>query len=327
MRLRVVSFESRKSREMAALIEQSGGQALVAPALQEAPLRENHEALAFGKKILAGEFYAVVFTTGVGVRVLFDVLETRFPRETLLTAFSKTLIIARGAKPLDALRERGLQTMIVVCEPATGHQVLILLDEKGSIHGKTIAVQEYGSSNKELVDGLAERGARVVRVPVYRWTLPEDTEPLRHALHAVIGGQADVVLFTNSNQIQQVLRFAQEEGLEKEFRESLSKMVVASVGPVCTEFLDEYGVPVDLEPELPTMSDLVNRARERAGHLGTEKAKHYIVRSHRYDVRAPLAGFAVYESLSPRADAVHAGLADAPSGALYEGIPRYPRPP
>ncbi len=80
-----------------------------------------------------------------------------------------------------------------------------------------------------------------------------------------------MALFTNSNQIQQVLRFAQEEGIEKEFREALSRMVVASVGPVCTEFLDEYGVPVDLEPEQPRMADLVEEASRKGPDLLEKK--------------------------------------------------------
>ncbi len=82
MPLRIVSFESRRSREMAKLIEDHGGQALVAPSLQEVPLQENHEAIAFGKKFLAGEIDSVIFTTGVGADALFDVLETHSIRET-----------------------------------------------------------------------------------------------------------------------------------------------------------------------------------------------------------------------------------------------------
>lgn len=273
MRLRIVSFESRKSREIATLIEQSGGQALVAPSLQEVPLKENREALAFGQKLMAGEIDVVIFTTGAGAGYLFETLKTRFPREDILNAFSKTSVLSRGPKPLAVLRAQGLQMEITVCEPATGRRVLLALDEAGPILGKTIAVQEYGSSNQDLTDGLAERGAKILRVPVYRWTLPDNTEPLRHALHAVIGRQADVVLFTNSNQIRQVLRIAQEEGLEQEFREALGQTVVASVGPVCTEFLDEYGVPVDLQPETPTMLDLVNDASLKGPGLLEKKRR------------------------------------------------------
>jgi uroporphyrinogen decarboxylase len=266
-RLRIISFESRKSREMSALIEQVGAVALVAPAMQEAPLRENHEALSFGKKLLGGEIDLVIFTTGLGVETLLDVLATLCPLPRVLESLSKIPVIARGPKTLAALRQKGLAHTIGVPEPATWQEILAPLDQQGSLQGKTIAVQEYGASNEELLQALSDRCAKVLRVPVYRWTLPEDTEPLRRALHAVIGGQADIILFTNSNQIQQVLRFAQEEGLEKDFRDALSHTVIASVGPVCSEYLDEYGVPVDLEPERPRMENLVEEASRRGPGL------------------------------------------------------------
>ncbi len=256
---------------MSALIEQTGAQALVAPSMQEVPLLENHEALAFGKKLLNGDIDLVLFTTGAGVRALLDVLGTLCPMERVIQSLSIIPLIARGPKPLEALQEKGLTHALAVPEPCTWHDVLAVVDRQGSVQGKTVAVQEYGVANEGLIQGLAERGAKVVRVPVYRWTLPENTEPLRQALHAVIGGQADIVLFTNSNQIQQVLRFAQEEGLEKEFRDGLRKTVVASVGPVCSEYLDEYGVPVDLEPEQPKMADLVEEATEKGPTLLLER--------------------------------------------------------
>src|SRR5882672_3916864 len=100
--LRIISFESRRSREMSALIQQSGSEALVAPAMQEMPLRENHEALAFGKKLLDGEIDLVIFTTGLGVGTLLDVLATLCPLPRVLESLSKITVIARGPKPLAA---------------------------------------------------------------------------------------------------------------------------------------------------------------------------------------------------------------------------------
>src|SRR5438552_2602704 len=165
-RLRVVSFESRRNREMSALLEQSGAQGLVAPAMQEVPLRENHEALAFGKKLLHGEIDLVLFTTGVGVKAIFGVLGTLCPPDKVIQAFSKIPLIARGPKPLAVLHERGLSHAWPVPDPATWRQVLTVVDQAGPVQGKTVAVQEYGIPNEELIEGLVERGGKVLRVPV-----------------------------------------------------------------------------------------------------------------------------------------------------------------
>ena len=48
--LRVVSFESRRSEQMADLIRRNGGEAIVAPSMREIPLEDNKEALEFGRR-------------------------------------------------------------------------------------------------------------------------------------------------------------------------------------------------------------------------------------------------------------------------------------
>ena len=53
--LRVVSFESRRSAEVAELSRNYGGEPIQAPSMREVPLADQHEAFAFGEALLAGE--------------------------------------------------------------------------------------------------------------------------------------------------------------------------------------------------------------------------------------------------------------------------------
>src|SRR5579864_9283069 len=105
MALRIVSFESRRSSQITSLIQEQGDSPLVAPSMQEVPLRENHEAITFGKKLLAGKIDVVVFTTGVGASALLEILGTLGPLKRALEALSKIPLIARGPKPLQVLNE------------------------------------------------------------------------------------------------------------------------------------------------------------------------------------------------------------------------------
>ncbi len=82
--LRVVSFESRRNRQMADLIARWGGEAVVAPSMREVPLEENPEPFAFAEKLLAGQIDLVIFLTGTGARTLFDTLKTRGPLREIL---------------------------------------------------------------------------------------------------------------------------------------------------------------------------------------------------------------------------------------------------
>lgn len=262
--LRVAAFESRMAEEMARLIARYRGEPLVAPSMREIPLENNTEALEFGERLLAGRFDMVILLTGVGTRTMVGVLRTRHPLDTITAALGRVSLVARGPKPIAALRELGLMPEIAVPEPNTWRDVLQALDDRKSVAGLRIAVQEYGVSNAELLEGLTQRGAAVTRVPVYRWALPEDTAPLRRVLDAILAGQVDVVLFTNAVQVDHVLQLLTPDRTVERLREVLRRMVVASIGEIASARLRSYDLPVDLEPSHSKMGILVKEASERA---------------------------------------------------------------
>ena len=211
--LRVLSLESRRGAEMAKLIASYGGEAVIAPSMREIPLESNTEAVAFGRKLLAGEFDMVIFLTGVGTRALARVVETIFPLDQYLAELRKVAVVARGPKPMAVLREWNVPISITAPEPNTWRELLRALDENAAafpLQGRRIAVQEYGVSNADLLAGLAERGALVTSVPVYEWALPADTGPLRSAISAMARNEIDVILFTTATQADHLLQIAAE---------------------------------------------------------------------------------------------------------------------
>jgi uroporphyrinogen-III synthase len=276
MGLRVLSLESRRATEMAKLIENYGGRAIVAPSMREVPLESNTEAMAFARTLGDGGFDLVIFLTGVGTRALARVVEKIYPVEEFAAALRKIVVVARGPKPVAALKELGVPVTIAVPEPNTWKDLLRTLDEKREsmpIEGRRVAVQEYGASNPELLAGLLERGARLTRVPVYQWALPEDTGPLREATAMLSRGEVDVALFTTSVQVAHLLQIAREMGLEEGVRRGLARSVVGSIGPVTSEELRESKITPDFEPEHPKMGFLVNAAAQKASVLLEEKRK------------------------------------------------------
>ena len=58
--LDVVSFESRRAKEMAALIENLGGVAQVGPSMREVPLEENPVAFEFAAKLFDAQLDAII---------------------------------------------------------------------------------------------------------------------------------------------------------------------------------------------------------------------------------------------------------------------------
>lgn len=266
--LRVVSFESRRSAEMAQLIRNHGGVPIQAPAMCEVPLADQHEALAFGEVLLAGGWDVLVLLTGVGTRMLIAALATRWPKDEAVAALGRLPLVCRGPKPVAALKESGLVPALAVPEPNTWRDLLAALDLKLPVAGKRVAVQEYGARNDELLAGLQERGARVTAVPVYGWALPEDLGPLRAAIHQVAAGEVDVALFTSAQQVGNLFQVAAEMGQADGLREALRRrVVVASIGPISSEALRAHGIEPDLHPEHPKMGHLLAAVARQAAEL------------------------------------------------------------
>jgi uroporphyrinogen-III synthase len=265
--LRVLSLESRRAPEMAKLIASNGGVATVAPSMREVSLASNAEALAFARRLVEDGFDIVVFLTGVGTRALTRVVETIYPVERFVTALRKITIIARGPKPVAALKELGVPVTVTVPEPNTWRDLLRTLDEKSAslpLKGRQVAVQEYGVSNPELLAGLSDRGAHVTRVPVYEWSLPEDVGPLRDAVASIANDEFDVVLFTTAIQVNHLFQVAAEINQEEAVRRALAHMLIASIGPSTSERLREYGLAADMEPSHPKMGLLVSETAQRS---------------------------------------------------------------
>ena len=265
--LRIAAFESRMAEEMSRLIERYGGQPLVAPSMQEIPLQDNREVLEFGRRLFAADVDMVILLTGVGTKAMINALLTRDDLDRITSALARTTLVVRGPKPKAVLREYGLMPTIEVPEPNTWRDIVDTLDRAGPANGLRIAVQEYGVTNTDLIEALRGRGAEVSRVPVYRWTLPDDVAPLQRVLEAILDGQVDVLLITNAVQVDHVLQVLAQRSRQDRFRQTLSRVMVASIGPTATERLHSYGFPVDLEPSHPKMGILVKESAEQASEI------------------------------------------------------------
>lgn len=263
MPLRVCAFESRRAADIRSLIERQGGIATVAPSMREIPLEQNTHAFSFAEELLNGRFDIVVFLTGVGAKGLLEVLETRYSRDSLFAALGKTTLIVRGPKPAGVLREWQVKFDYQVREPNTWRELLELFDTQVPVSGQRLAIQEYGQPNPELYAGLHERQAEVMAVPVYRWDLPVDTQPLQDAIRSTIAGEFDILMWTSSFQLTSVLTVAESMGLQAAWRGAAKNCVMASIGPTATEHLTASGLPPDLEPEHPKMGHLVRESLER----------------------------------------------------------------
>ena len=268
--LRVLSFESRRAKEIAQLIVNNGGVPVVAPSTREVPDGPKEDELQLIRGILAGAYDVVILMTGVGARALVDAAETVVPRQDFLEALGRTRVVVRGVKPAAAMREFGVPIWLNAPEPNTWREIVQVLDQACAsvpLQGLRIGVQEHGEPSTLMYEALREHGAEVFAAHVYRWELPEDTGPLKDAVHAVCDGTIDVVLFTSRVQFMHARQVAEEMKLSDQFLKALNETVIASIGPVASEALRRSGIHVDLEASHPKMGFLIKEAAEKSAQL------------------------------------------------------------
>ena len=283
--LHVAIFEARMAGALAELVARHGGVPVAGPALREVAIEDNSDARSFVDGLLAGHFDALIFETGVGVRLLVQSQSSRLSNADWTLALAKTKVIARGPKPATALREIGARVDFQVKEPNTWRETLALFDEGLAIAGLRVAVQEYGKPVPELTDGLERRGAVVTRVPIYRWALPEDTAPLIATLFEITDRRIGAALFTAGQQVEHVLQVAANVGIEHDLRTAFAgHVVVGSIGPTTSAVLALHGLPVDIEPAHPKSGHLVaavadSLASSRQGRVSQNEVRAVILQS------------------------------------------------
>jgi uroporphyrinogen-III synthase len=253
---RVAILEARLGEELGALVERRGGRVLHAPALAELP---DLDLGAIGTLVASLEerpAQLAVFQTAVGTEALFAAADSIGVTGSLARALQGAMVIARGPKPSGALRRRGVRIDRNAAEPFTTAEVLAAIADV-PLAGARVLVQRYGAANVELDAALAARGAEVLEIPLYRWSLPADSAPLEALLDALARTEVDAVVFTNAAQARNLFTVARRLGREPALREALARTVVASIGPVASAALRAEQVRVSLEASPPKLGALV----------------------------------------------------------------------
>jgi len=152
-RLRVLSFESRRAKEIAQLITNNGGVPIVAPSTREIPDAPHEDELKLIRGVLAGEYDVVIFMTGVGARALLDAAYTVSPRTDFIAALGRMRVVVRGVKPAGVMRENNVPVWLNAPEPNTWREIVQAFDQNSTsapLQGLRIAVQEHGEPSTQM---------------------------------------------------------------------------------------------------------------------------------------------------------------------------------
>ena len=229
---------------------------MLAPALEEVADIDPQAVATLLADWRIDPFTMVIFQTGVGTRALFQATDAAGLTGEILQLLSSTLVVVRGPKPVGELKSRAVRIDIRAATPFTTETVLAAVSEM-PMHAARVLVQRYGAANQALRESLEKRGARVEEIATYRWALPADTRPIKEFLAALASSSVDAVVFTSAVQIFNLYTIAETMGRAAQLADQLNRLIVGSIGPVCSRALREHGVTPSFEASPPKLGPLV----------------------------------------------------------------------
>jgi uroporphyrinogen-III synthase len=302
----------RRAEEQIELLQRIGARVLHGPTIRTQPLGSHDETSAALHEVIARPPDVLVLTTGLGTRAVVEVAETLGIAEPLLHALSQAVVYARGPKACGAANTVGL-TVSWQAPSATSAEMIDHLRELG-VEGRRIAVQLDGRAEPVLGDALRALGAEVVDIPVYRWTLPEDTAPAQRLVDAICERKLDAVTFTSTPAWLNLLELAGDA--RGEVIAALGDSVAwVSVGSVCTSAARDHGVEPAVEPgrhRLGAMAQALGRHARKVKESSSVKVGASDVSLHAASV--VVDGAAI--DLTEQERAVLAALLDRPGAVV-----------
>jgi uroporphyrinogen-III synthase len=244
----VALAEGRQLEELAGLLQQEGAAVLRCPLLSILDAPDAAPVDAWLGELVGGQMGLLILMTGEAVRRLFGFAGRAGLADDYVAALGRVPILARGPKPVKALRELGVAAAVKQAAAPTTEGVMASLKDE-PLAGRTVGLTLYGSDNPLLEAYLHDAGAKVRPVLSYVFAPAADDERVANLIAALNDGRVDAVVFTSSPQVDRLWEVADKRNLEAALRQGLERTKVAAVGPVVADALRVRGVRIGVCPE------------------------------------------------------------------------------
>jgi uroporphyrinogen III methyltransferase/synthase len=186
----------------------------------------------------------VIFTSSNGVEMFFERLEAL---KLDSRALCRLKVGAMGPATAQALRARGIIPDFV--PEVYSSEGLIAGLKSYPVRGKRFLLPRADIANEELTRGIRVLGAEVREIVAYR-TVPEP-EALAQAREMLLSGQIDVITFTSSSAVSNLVAAFQGDPT------AINSCKVACIGPKSAETAAKAELRVDIIASEHTMPGLV----------------------------------------------------------------------
>jgi len=240
----VMTRDAPGNADFARKIIARGGRPVEFPTIAIQPLTDRNEFLRMLAEFSGCDW--IIFTSANGVRVFFEALRDLGKD---VRVFGGMKIAAIGPRTAECLQEVGIRADFVP-EVFTGRELARQLINYTELRNKRILLLRSEIASDELAEGLEKGGAAVTDISIYT------AVPCK-------GDDAGLIEQMRQGRIQW-LTFASPSAVRAFFEQVPREAVrsydvrVASVGPVTSRALAEFGVRVDIEATEHTMDGLLD---------------------------------------------------------------------
>lgn len=246
--------------EMSEKLIGHGATPMEVPTIAVEPPRSPAQMERAVKGLVDGRYQWVVFTSTNAVRAVWE----KFNEFGLdARAFSGVKIACVGQATADRVRAFGIEPELV---PSGEQSSLGLLDDFPPYDDvfdpvNRVLLPRADIATETLAEGLRERGWEIEDVTAYRTV--RAAPPPAHTREMIKTGGFDAVCFTSSSTVRNLVGIAGKPH---------ARTIVACIGPKTAETATEFGLRVDVQPEVAAVGPLVDALAEHAARLRAEGA-------------------------------------------------------
>jgi uroporphyrinogen III methyltransferase/synthase len=242
------------------LLRDHGAIPELVPTIAVEPPRSPAQMERAVKGLVDGRYQWIVFTSTNSVRAIWEKF-TEYGLDS--RAFSGVKIACVDGPTGVAVRALGIEPEIVSGHPESSSGLLDEFPDFDDVLDPVdrILLPRADIATETLAAGLREGGWEVDDVTAYRTVrAAPPPAPIREAIKS---GGFDAVCFTSSSTVRNLVGIAGKPH---------ARSIVACLGPHTAETAREFGLRVDVQPEAPDVTALVEALAEHASRLRAEGA-------------------------------------------------------
>jgi uroporphyrinogen III methyltransferase / synthase len=234
-------------------IRRRAAEPILLPTIEIGPPPDPQALLDAARRV--GDYDFCLFTSANGVDRFFEALA----RQSLdARAFARCKVGAIGPKTAEALAPHGIRADLTAEEFVGESLAQAILSAEGV---RRVLIPRARVAREQLPELLRAGGISVDVVPAYE-TRPAGVEHRRELTELIEQGGVDVVLFTSSSTVDSMV-----EMLGAGAANILSRVTLASIGPITSATAVRHGLEVAVTAETYTVEGLLDALEK---HYATE---------------------------------------------------------